>query len=64
MVCFILQIVFHYTFLGCCLVAKLYLTLCDLMDVTPPWMPGSSLHGISKARILEWIAISYARGSS
>ena len=67
MVCFFfffLQIVFHYTFLGGCLVAKLYLTLCDLMDLTPLWMPGSSLHGISKARILEWVAISSSRGSS
>ena len=61
---FFLQIVFHYTFLGGCLVAKLYLTLCDLMDVTPPWMQGSSLHGISKAIIPEWVAISYSKGSS
>ena len=26
--------------------------------------PGSSVHGISQARILEWVAISYSRGSS
>ena len=26
--------------------------------------PGSSIHGISQARILEWIATSYSRGSS
>ena len=27
-------------------------------------LPGSSVHGISQARILEWVAISYSRGSS
>ena len=33
----------------------------DLVDCIPP---GSSVHGISQARILEWIAISFSRGSS
>ena len=37
------------------------LTLCDPMDCSPP---GSSVHGISQARILEWVAISFSRGSS
>ena len=45
----------------CCLVAKLCLTLRDLMDSGPP---GSSDHGISQARILEWVAISFSRGYS
>ena len=45
----------------CHLVAKLCLTLCDLMDCSPP---GSSVHGISQAKILEWVAISISRGSS
>ena len=36
-------------------------TLCDPMDCSPP---GSSLHGILQARILEWVAISFSRGSS
>ena len=36
-------------------------TLCDPVDCSPP---GSSFHGILKARILEWIAISFSRGSS
>ena len=27
-------------------------------------LPGSSVHGIFQARILEWVAISYSRGSS
>ena len=35
--------------------------LCDSMDHSPP---GSSVLGISKARVLEWIAISFSRGSS
>ena len=43
-----------------CLVAKLCLTLCNSMDCSPP---GSSVHGISQARILEQIAISYSGGS-
>ena len=38
---------------------QLCLNLCDPMDCSPP---GSSVHGISQARILEWVAIS--RGSS
>ena len=37
------------------------LTLCDPMDCSPP---GSSVHGIFQASILEWIAISSSRGSS
>ena len=36
-------------------------TLFDPMDCSPL---GSSVHGISQARILEWVAISYSRGSS
>ena len=36
-------------------------TLCDPMDCT---LPGSSVHGIFQAIVLEWIAISFSRGSS
>ena len=36
-------------------------TLCDSMDGSPP---GSSVHGIFQAKILEWAAISFSRGSS
>ena len=43
------------------LVAKSYLTLCDPMDCS---LPGSSVHGIFQTRILEWVAISFSRGSS
>ena len=35
--------------------------LCNPMDCR---LPGSSLHGILQARILEWVAISFSRGSS
>ena len=37
------------------------LTLCDPVDCSPP---GSSVHGILQARILEWVATSFFRGSS
>ena len=33
-------------------------TLCDPMDCSPP---GSSIHGIFQARVLEWAAISFSR---
>ena len=36
-------------------------TLCDPMDCS---LPGSSVHGISLARILEWVAISFSSASS
>ena len=36
-------------------------TLCDPMDCSPP---GSSVHGIFQAWILEWVAVSFSRGSS
>ena len=36
-------------------------TLCDPMDYS---LPGSSIHGIFQARVLEWVAISFSRGSS
>ena len=43
------------------LVAQLCLTLCDPMDCSPP---GSSVHGILQARMLEYVAISSSKGSS
>ena len=45
----------------CLCVSQSCLTLCDPMDCSPP---GSSVHGILQARILEWVAISFSRGSS
>ena len=46
----------------CCrLVNKSCLTLCDPTDCS---LPGSSVHGISQTKLLEWVAISFSRGSS
>ena len=42
-------------------VAQLCPTLCNPMDCS---LRGSSIHGILQARILEWVAISFSRGSS
>ena len=42
-------------------VTQLCLTLCHPMDCS---LPGSSIHGIFQARILEWVAISFSRRSS
>ena len=36
-------------------------TFCDPVDYSPP---GSSVHGVLQARVLEWVAISFSRGSS
>ena len=47
--------------LNCCSVTKSCPTHCDPMHGSPP---RSFVHGISQARILEWIAISYSKGSS
>ena len=46
---------------GRCLVAKLCRTLLWPTDCS---RPGSSIHGILQARILEWVTISFSRGSS
>ena len=42
------------------LVTQSPLALCDSMDCRPL---GSSVHGISQGKILEWVAISFPRGS-
>ena len=46
---------------GPCMHAQLCLTLCSPIDCN---LPGSSVHGILQARILEWVAIPSSRGSS
>ena len=56
---------FHLNSTLCCSsaeseVAQLCPTLCDPMDCS---LPGSSVPGILQARILEWVAISFSRGS-
>ena len=55
--CFFLPI-FLSSFCVCLLVTRSCPTLCDPMDCT---QPGSSVHGILQARILEWVAISSSR---
>ena len=57
-------LVFFHAFPTLCesvLVAQLCPTLCDPVDCSPP---DSSVHGSLQARILEWVAISFSRGSS
>ena len=44
-----------------CVCSLLCLTLCGPMDCR---LPGSSVHGIFQARILDWVATPYSRGSS
>ena len=41
------------------LVTQSFLILCNPMDCS---LPGSSVHGISQARILEWVAIPFIQG--
>ena len=43
------------------LVAQSCQTLCDPMDCSPP---GFSIQGIFQAKVMEWVAISFSRGSS
>ena len=47
--------------MSCCEVAQSCPTLCYPLDCS---LPGSSLHGILQARVLEWVAISFSRESS
>ena len=44
----------------CCLLGRVWLS-CDAVDCS---LPGSSVHGIMQASILEWIAMPSSRGSS
>ena len=44
-----------------CWVTQSFPTFCNPMDHS---LLGSSVYGISQARILEWVAISFSRGSS
>ena len=53
------QIPYNYTMSS--EVAQSCLTLCDPIECS---LSGSSIHGIFQARVLEWIAISFSRGSS
>ena len=44
-----------------CSVTQLCPSVCDPMDCS---LPGSSVHGIYQARLLEWVAMPSSRGSS
>ena len=44
-----------------CVCAQSCPALCDPIDCS---LPSSSVHGILQARILEWVAISFSKGSS
>ena len=50
---------FHHVL--CAKLLQLCLTLHNPMDYSPP---GSSVHGILQARILEWVAMPFSRGTS
>ena len=43
------------------LVTQSCLTLCDFKDFSPP---GSFVYGILQTRMLEWVAVSFSKGSS
>ena len=50
--------IFHNVFCCCCWVSQECLNLGDPVDCSPP---GSAVHEISQARILEWVASSFSR---
>ena len=50
-----------YVLFVCAKSLQSYLTLCDPMDCSPP---GSSVHGILQARILEWVTMPFSKESS
>ena len=54
------QLYDHFLYTACMwrLVSRSCPTLCDAMNSNPP---GSSVHGILQARILEWVAISFSK---
>ena len=52
--------IYIYTYL-CSVLSHSVVSDCNSVDCSPP---GSSLHGISQARTLERVAISYSKGSS
>ena len=50
----------HFVAVNCFLIAKSCPTLCDPVDCS---LPGSSVHRILQAKILEWVAIPFSRDS-
>ena len=51
----------HIDMCVCAKLSQLCPTLCNPMNCSPP---GSSVHGILQTRILEWVSISFSKGSS
>ena len=47
-----------------CVCVLRHSVVSDSLQPRRLYLPGSSVHGVSQARILEWVAISYSRGSS
>ena len=60
-ICCNILLVSSFNYYDCLCECSPCLTLCDPTDSSPP---DSSVHGIFYTRILEWVAISYFRGSS
>ena len=60
-ICTILRFISQVCVGGGGLVVKAMTHSCDPMDCS---LPGSSVHGISQAKVLMWIAISFSRESS
>ena len=58
---FSLSLIHHPCMHAASMMLQSRLTLCDPMDCSPP---GSSVHRILQARILEWVAMPSSRGSS
>ena len=52
---------FLASFFSVCMLSRVRPTLCDSTDCSPP---GSCVHGILQASILEWVAMPSSRGSS
>ena len=60
-ICRLIEVLMIFLCAVLCLVHESCPTLCDLMVCC---QPGSSVHGILQARILEWVAFPFSRGSS
>ena len=59
-----MTVLYKFPIVCVCVCAKLLhlcLILCDPMNCS---LPGSSVHGILQARILEWVAVPSSKGSS
>ena len=52
---------YHHLIFVCVCACKVISVMCDPMDCS---LPGSSVHGILQARILEWVAVPSSRGVS